>query len=55
MLNAEVGRFVDQTLDGSLSPFIAYLGDGRDLTDEEFVKLKRLVRDFEKRRKDDKK
>ena len=54
VLNAEVGRFVDKILDGSLSPFITYLGDGRDLTDEEFVKLKRLVRDFEKRRKDDK-
>lgn len=55
VLNAEVGRFVDQTLDGSVSPFIAYLGDGQDLTDEEFAKLKQLVRDFEKRRKDDKK
>ena len=52
VLNAEVGRFVDRTLDGSLSPFITYLGDNRDLTDEEFVRLKRLVRDLEKRRKE---
>ena len=55
VLNAQVDRFVDKILDGSLSPFLAYLGDGRDLTDEEFVKLKQLVRDFEKRRKVEKK
>jgi len=55
VLNAEVGRFVDQILDGSLSPFITYLTDGRDLTDEDFVKLQKLVRDIGKRRKEKKK
>lgn len=50
VLKTEVSRFVDEILDGSLSPFITYLGDGTDLTDDEFNKLRQVVRNFEKRR-----
>ena len=50
LLRTEVQRFVNQTLDGSLSPFIAYLSDADELTNDEFLKLKDLVAQLEERR-----
>jgi predicted transcriptional regulator len=50
-----VQKFVEQTLDGSLSPFMAYLADTKDLNDEEFARLKQLVHELESRRKGDSK
>ena len=46
-----VQRFIDESLGGSVSPFIAYLAETRDLSDAELAKLKDLVRGFEGRRK----
>jgi predicted transcriptional regulator len=47
-----VRRFVEKSLGGSMSPFIAYLADSSSLTDEELAKLKNLVRDLESRNKE---
>lgn len=45
-----VQRFVETSLGGSVSPFIAYLADSRDLSDSELTRLKDLVQDMEARR-----
>jgi predicted transcriptional regulator len=38
-----VRQFVDRTLDGSIAPFVAYLGEREQLTDEELAELEALV------------
>lgn len=38
-----VGRFVEQTLGGSVSPFVAWLGERGEVTDAELADLKALV------------
>lgn len=38
-----VQNFVEKTLGGSLSPFVAYLSEAKDLSDEEIAELKKLV------------
>ncbi len=46
-----VGRFVDESLGGSLAPFMAYLASQSNaLSDEELVKLKQLIRGLEAER-----
>ena len=45
-----VHRFVQESLGGSVSPFIAYLADSRGLSDSELAKLKSLVNDMQARR-----
>ena len=52
VLASVVQRFVQETLGGSLSPFIAYLAESKDLSSAELAKLKSLVRDLEKRDKE---
>ncbi len=42
-----VERFVEQSLGGSISPFIAYLAESRGITDDERDKLKELVQDLD--------
>ncbi len=46
-----VHRFIEESLGGSVSPFIAYLTKSRGLSDSELAKLKDLVRDLEMRTK----
>lgn len=41
-----VQRFVENTLGGSLSPFVAYLVEKPDLTEEEVEKLQKLLHDL---------
>ena len=48
-----VHRFVQESLGGSVSPFIAYLADSRGLSDSELAKLKCLVDDMQARRGSD--
>ena len=38
-----VRNFVDRTLDGSIAPFVAYLGERGDVSDEDFAELKALL------------
>lgn len=47
LLRGLVRDFVRRTLGGSLSPFVAYLAEGRQLTDEEFAVLTRVAREAE--------
>jgi predicted transcriptional regulator len=50
LLRGLVQEFVEKTLDGSLSPFVAYLADAKGLSDEELAELKRQVDEMTLRR-----
>lgn len=43
LMQSLVGDFVRKTLGGSVSPFVAYLADAKDLTDAEKARLRSLV------------
>jgi len=49
LLEHLIGDFVDRVLGGSVSPFVAYLAQSCDVTDEEFARLKQVVRELEAR------
>jgi len=49
-----VQRFVDEMLNGALSPFFAYLSRSGKVSDEQLCELKKLVRDLESRREEGK-
>ena len=42
-----IERFVENTLGGSVAPFIAYLTQGRKLTKEEAAELRKLARELD--------
>lgn len=48
LLKGAVGRFVTQSLGGSVSPFVQYLVDAPDLTDEDVKALSELVERLKK-------
>jgi len=50
LLRGLVRDFVDQTLGGSLEPFVAYLAEEVDLSEEELERLRRKVRELPERR-----
>src|SRR5262245_26695975 len=50
-LRGLVKSFVDTTLAGSVSPFVAYLSEEGPVSDDDLEQLKQLVRDLEKHRK----
>jgi len=49
LLRRLVGDFVQQTLGGSVSPFVAYLQETRTIDPSELSKLKQMVQELEKR------
>lgn len=49
VLRGLVGDFVERTLGGSLSPFVAYLAERRNATPEELAELRKLVDELEER------
>ncbi|WP_010584233.1 BlaI/MecI/CopY family transcriptional regulator [Schlesneria paludicola] len=51
LLRGLVKTFVDQTLGGSVSPFVAYLSDNGSVSEDDLEQLKKLVRDLEQQRK----
>ncbi|MBV9850219.1 MAG: BlaI/MecI/CopY family transcriptional regulator [Armatimonadetes bacterium] len=51
VLRGLVQNFVEKTLAGSLSPFVAYLADNKDLSPSELEALKRLVREMDSERR----
>ena len=51
LLRGLVKTFVDKTLAGSVSPFVAYLSESGPISEEDLDQLKRLVRDLEQGRK----
>ena len=52
LLRNLVRDFVEKTLGGSVSPFVAFLADEGDVSDSELAELKRLVRELESEQKD---
>lgn len=52
LLRKLVKGFVDTTLAGSVSPFVAYLSEGGQVSEEDLAQLKQLVRDLEKNKKE---
>jgi len=46
-----VKDFVDTTLGGSVTPFVAFLSEGGPISEDDLDTLKRLVRDIENQRK----
>jgi predicted transcriptional regulator len=52
LLRGVVRNFVDTALDGSFSPFVSYLAETPDLSDEELAELERAVEKLQKRRKE---
>ncbi len=48
-----VARFVETRLKGVISPFLAYLADSANVSDEELNELKDIVRDLEQQRQGD--
>lgn len=51
LLRGLVANFVDTTLGGSVSPFVAYLSEGGSVSDGDLNTLKRLVSEMEDQRK----
>ena len=50
VMHGVVREFVNKTLGGSLSPFVAYLAEAKDLSDQELSELRRLVDELEAER-----
>ncbi len=51
VLRGLVREFVEKTLGGSLSPFVAYLAEAKELSPEELTELRRLVESLPAARK----
>ena len=51
LMRGMVKSFVDTTLAGSVSPFVAYLSESGAVSEQDLEQLKRLVRDLEQGRK----
>lgn len=51
LLKGAVRRFVERNLDGSVSPFLAYLSDAERISDDELRELEALVARLNSRRR----
>lgn len=54
MLRSLVDEFVEKVLGGSISPFVAYMSDAKEISDEDVKQLKQMVRELDKKRRDSK-
>jgi predicted transcriptional regulator len=52
LLRGAVESFVTRTLDGSVSPFVSYLVDTAEVSDDELAELERLVAKLQSQRKE---
>ena len=52
-LSNAVGQFVEKTLSGSLSPFVAWMSQRAEVSDSELAELEALVTKLQSRRKED--
>ena len=50
VLQGAVAQFVDNTLQGSVSPFVAYLSQRQQVSDNELAELEALVAQLQSRR-----
>lgn len=53
LLRGLVKNFVDTTLGGSVSPFVAFLSEGGPISEDDLDTLKRLIHDLENQRHGD--
>ena len=53
LLRSLVGDFVEKTLGGSLSPFVAYLSRDANLSEQELSELKQVVSELRGKEKDE--
>jgi predicted transcriptional regulator len=53
VLRGAVGSFVEKTLSGSVSPFVAYLTETAEVSDGEFAELEKLVARLKSKRQED--
>jgi predicted transcriptional regulator len=51
LVQGMVRSFVENRLQGVIAPFLAYLSDSGNVSDEELRELKRLVKDLEQQRR----
>lgn len=51
VLRSAVRSFVDQTLDGEVSPMVAYLAERGEVSDEELAELEQLVERLQSKKK----
>ncbi len=52
VMRSAVGSFVEKTLQGSLSPFVAWMSQRTEVSDGELAELEALVADLQARRKE---
>jgi predicted transcriptional regulator len=51
-MRSAVGSFVEKTLSGSVSPFVAYLSERAEVSDAELAELESLVAQLQSQRKE---
>jgi predicted transcriptional regulator len=52
VLRTLVAQFVERTLGGSLTPFVAYLSDAEGLSSQEVAALRRVIDELEERQEE---
>ncbi|HEY0333040.1 MAG TPA: BlaI/MecI/CopY family transcriptional regulator [Stenotrophomonas sp.] len=52
VVRSAVGQFVEKTLQGSVSPFVAWMSERRDVSDDELAQLEALVVSLQSRRQE---
>ena len=52
VVNSAVGSFVEKTLQGSLSPFVAWMSQRTEVSDDELAELEALVANLQSKRKE---
>lgn len=52
VVRSAVGQFVEKTLQGSVSPFVAWMSERRDVSDDELAELEALVTSLQSRRQE---
>ncbi|EIL95339.1 MULTISPECIES: BlaI/MecI/CopY family transcriptional regulator [Rhodanobacter] len=51
-MRSAVGSFVEKTLSGSVSPFVAWMSEHAEVSDDELAELEALVSQLQSRRKE---
>ena len=51
-MRSAVGSFVEKTLSGSVSPFVAWMSERADISDDELAELEALVAQLQDRRRE---
>lgn len=51
-MRSAVGSFVEKTLSGSVSPFVAWMSESAEVSDNELAELEALVSQLQSRRKE---